>query len=422
MISIILITTEILALAFCIARVHSAKFRVDIWDLLLVVCGVLFKLFMDKFKLSEYLIVIFFLFILIYILMKYKITLGKSTIYLIVSYILLSMFQVILYVPVKGVLFWVDDVNKRGIVNNILVIIVVFLANKYFQISRIIGYIKKRNNELKWIVLMLLLTAVCVLFASKQENLNDSFFMVIIVFFITECIAIYKWAMERNEAEKEKLKNEIFQGYNGAYEELIKGIRERQHEFNNHINAIFSLHITAKSYEELVENQREYCNHLTDENQFNALLKNVGCPVFIGFLYIKLSSADRRGINVYHNISVGNMITIIPVYELIEIVGILLDNAVEAILFANNNRNDLRVEIFEHDKDVFIEVLNPFNKETDRELYHFFEPGYTTKGKGRGIGLTRVKSILKKYNLEPIVENRELYGMKWICFRIEFKK
>ena len=51
----------------------------------------------------------------------------------------------------------------------------------------------------------------------------------------------------------EILENEIrsYQMYIKPLEELVREIRTRQHEFDNHMNAILNMHYTIDNYEDL---------------------------------------------------------------------------------------------------------------------------------------------------------------------------
>ena len=74
------------------------------------------------------------------------------------------------------------------------------------------------------------------------------------------------------------------------YEELIKTIRLRQHEYKNHLAAILATHYTYKSYDKLVKAQAKYCDRLVQENKFTSLLI-LGDVVLVGFLH-----EDRKSV------------------------------------------------------------------------------------------------------------------------------
>ena len=58
----------------------------------------------------------------------------------------------------------------------------------------------------------------------------------------------------------------LYQNYLIPLEELVKEIRAKQHEFDNHLNAILNMHLTIDNYEELVAKQSEYITEIARED------------------------------------------------------------------------------------------------------------------------------------------------------------
>ena len=68
----------------------------------------------------------------------------------------------------------------------------------------------------------------------------------------------------------------LYQNYLIPLEELVKEIRAKQHEFDNHLNAILNMHLTIDNYEELVAKQSEYITEIAredDSRKYLPLLK-----------------------------------------------------------------------------------------------------------------------------------------------------
>ena len=82
---------------------------------------------------------------------------------------------------------------------------------------------------------------------------------VIILFGILLAVIFFGWwdwlanysILKRQE---EELK--IYKLYIHPLEELTKDIRARQHEFDNHMNAVLNMHVTIDNYDELVAAQK----------------------------------------------------------------------------------------------------------------------------------------------------------------------
>lgn len=81
--------------------------------------------------------------------------------------------------------------------------------------------------------------------------------------------------------------------------------------------------------------------------------------------------------------------------DLISIVSILCENAIEAAAASDDKRVD--IHILQQEEGVVYRFFNTTGHKKI-EMLHIFEEGYSTKPGQSGIGLSYVKSILKKYN------------------------
>ncbi|MDE7334199.1 MAG: GHKL domain-containing protein [Lachnospiraceae bacterium] len=238
--------------------------------------------------------------------------------------------------------------------------------------------------------------------------------IIFICFLVTQ---IGKYKMKSKEIETELKTHRI---YEDSFHNLIDNIRLRQHEFDNHINAINNLHYMCDTYEELVSKQGKYCEVVIKENHFNKLLK-AGNPLVIGFLYGKFVEADKLGIEVDYVINIEDLDVGIPTYKLVEILGNLIKNAIEAIEKLEKVKV-LYVEMIEVDGEFKIEIRNKSEFMPQNKMEMFFKKGYSQKGEGRGFGLYNVKTICANYSLNIICQNKDINGENWLSFTIDNKK
>lgn len=115
----------------------------------------------------------------------------------------------------------------------------------------------------------------------------------------------------------------------GKYEDLLTSVRLREHGFKNHLAALLSIKYTSRSYEELVAEQERYYSKICDENKYNKLLY-LKDSVVIGFLYEKFRVAETMGVKIRCDIKRYFFSMRNANLSLIDILGILIDNAVEA--------------------------------------------------------------------------------------------
>lgn len=215
--------------------------------------------------------------------------------------------------------------------------------------------------------------------------------------------------------EKELL---MYKLYTKPLEELVKEIRIKQHEFDNHMNAILNMHMTITGYDELVAEQSKYIKELYDDRsrQFLSLLK-ISDKVLAGFIYSKIISV-KDFIQLDIHVQGKTMITTASEHDLIEVVGTLIDNALEACDEKNN-----QIKMFlgsENDRTVF-EIWNRHPRLKIEEISRFFEKGYTTKDNGarRGLGLYNARKLTEKWGGSLTVSTEEMDGETYICFKVE---
>ena len=212
--------------------------------------------------------------------------------------------------------------------------------------------------------------------------------------------------------------NEIktYKMYIQPLEELTKEIRARQHEFDNHLNAVLNMHITIDNYDELVKRQSEYIKemYIEDSRQLIALLK-ISDKILAGFIYSKIV-ASPSFINV--NIQVRNfeIISTVSEHNLIEIIGTLIDNAYEA---CTEERNTVDIILDSDDNKLYFEVRNQVEDMNFNKMSMFFKKGYSTKGSKRGLGLHNAKRIANKYGGDITVELMNIGDKEYISFKVE---
>ena len=143
--------------------------------------------------------------------------------------------------------------------------------------------------------------------------------------------------------------------------------------------------------------QRDYCGELLRDNRYSRLLSG-GSPIIIGFLYSKFMEAERKRCSIAFDVKIDKMICRIPQYKIVEILGILLDNAIEAV--SNQDSKGIYVKVNEAANSIYIVVKNDSEIISRQEFVKFTQPGYSTKRKGRGTGLAKLVDMLKEHDCE----------------------
>jgi len=226
--------------------------------------------------------------------------------------------------------------------------------------------------------------------------------------------------------QKQESEIQMYKMYTRPLEELIREIRARQHEFRNHLNAILNMHLTVDTYDELVRTQADYILSVADDKRNSYLpLLRISDKILAGFLYTKLVS-PKKDVDFSVEIGANRIVTNAMEKDIIEVIGTLIDNAVDASdeenriirMFLSSYGADTKDTV---DDRLIFEIMNEHPPIPMKELTRFFERGYSTKSaKGnRGYGLYNARRIVKEYKGEIILENRTIEGRNYICFHIE---
>ena len=113
-------------------------------------------------------------------------------------------------------------------------------------------------------------------------------------------------------------------------------------------------------------------------------------PLVMAHIYTKLCEAEEKQIEIYTNFSCSLENIGIPDIFLIEIIGNLIDNAIEAC--EKQTSKYIEVDINEVKKMILIKIVNSYNGEK-------IDTSVTSKKEKtmHGIGIKNVKKIVAKY-------------------------
>ena len=158
------------------------------------------------------------------------------------------------------------------------------------------------------------------------------------------------------------------------------------------------------------------------KNLFNKILYGINDPILAGFVYNKVCNMAEKGIKINFKVSVSsNKIEYVSIYDLNEIIGILIDNACEAVI-ENNVKEEVYFEIIESVKQLSIVIRNRSEIIPEDNIIQFFKVGYSNKAENRGFGLSKIMDLKDKYNFEIFVNNRTIESDNWFEIIITINK
>lgn len=310
-----------------------------------------------------------------------------------------------------GGAIYIFDVSKEfcyeslsgSIISNfsVLGIMIILTVSIRKPLKKLINYNLSTNKKIivmSSITLVMLAIFFYNLIKTFEFNNNIITYLVIIVMLI--CILLYLFK-QKIENEKISKKYDELLDVMKSYESDIEEQRTLRHETKNEFATIKCKlqdkenNKTIIEYIDSVIGEKEKAGS-TKYSKFKYLPSN-GLK---GFFYYKFIEAEKKGINVSINISkqIENSflkdIETKDFKDLARIIGVYLDNAIEASSTSEDKK--LGIEMYLIKEKIEIIITNTFNNEIN--LDKIGKESFSTKGKHRGHGLLLVNKILSENN------------------------
>lgn len=130
--------------------------------------------------------------------------------------------------------------------------------------------------------------------------------------------------------------------------------------------------------------------------------------------------AESKNITVEYDIQCTEVRIKLPMYKLVELVGNLLNNAMDAL--RNHDDKRMYISLLVEQEYLHIEVRNICEELTTEQIAAMFRRGYSNKGEGRGLGLYSLKKMGKEYGFQIVCSNLQIEGKNWISFCVQLEK
>lgn len=417
---------EGLSVLICLHHLYGKKIKLDILTVTLISIDIIIMTTINYYNLSKIYSVIIYPLIIFYCGIKFGFRWREIIINNILFLVIIGVTQLIVILAYGWIFNMLSFDNlafeeKEILVVNSGVLIIVLVLYPRLKLHKLSVYLQDKERTL---VLFLFFTIVVIIASMTNyrmaDGLNILYNLVLFVSIVLFCLLagqLGKYKIKTKEVETELKMQKL---YSESFYNLIGDIRSRQHEFDNHINAIYSLHYTCDSYDMLVKAQNEYSQAVIKENRYNKLLK-AGNPLLIGFLYGKLIEIERLEIDSGFCISIEDLDIGVPDYKIVEILGNLINNAVEALDIVDFQK-EIYILVVEANGIFEIEVRNRSEFIDYAKIEMFFKKGFSKKGINRGIGLYNIKNICTEYSLNIYCQNKNIENQNWLSFTITNKK
>lgn len=285
-----------------------------------------------------------------------------------------------------------------------LVAYIIYRLLKHFSINITLLERLKKNNKLI-LIINIIIGIIAIAMQSYLISIYNSFIpisttiiniSILLVYFLFSMYSIIrtnKLEITTQRLEEEKL-------YNKTLTILYDNIRGFKHDFNNIVQAIGG-YVSTNNIDGLKD---YYSDLMADCQKVNNLAilnpELINNPAVYSLLTSKYHKATELGITMNFEVFLDLETLNIKTYDLTRMLGILLDNAIEAS--SNCDEKIIIITIRKDNKanrQLFVIENTYSNKAVNTN--RIFEKGYTSKtedGKNHGLGLWEVRKILKKNN------------------------
>jgi len=276
-----------------------------------------------------------------------------------------------------------------------LLILLVFIFRKWLK-----KLLKIRIDNDKAIIIYTILTFGCILIIFYNAFLNIKFnknLLLSTIVMITFVIILYSLMRQKIENSKIVEKYDKLLEFIKKYEKAIEEQRTMRHESKNQLITIKTKLIEKEVNNKIIEYIDSIINeHIEFSEEKYGKFQYLPANGLKGLFYYKAMEAEEKGIKLSINIasrvekSILSKLSTEDFKQLGRIVGVYLDNAIEASSISKEQK--MGIEVYLHKEDVIIIIMNTYEGSIDTDTVG--KVRYSTKGKNRGHGLMLVNKIL----------------------------
>ena len=210
---------------------------------------------------------------------------------------------------------------------------------------------------------------------------------------VAALMAIWGATIDIREALLTRRRERTIEGLkqsNDQMDALNLKLRAQRHDFLNHIQVVYSLLEMGESQE-----AADYLERIWTEFKTVSRVMRTKVTAFNALLQVKSAACEERGIALDMDIRSTLDGLSVPAWEICCIIGNLMDNAMDAL--CGQPEGKIRLEVREDVRGYRFVIANNGQPIPEALRETIFEPGFSTKGEGRGMGLSIVRNTLREF-------------------------
>ena len=367
--------------------------------------------YVDKFGIAIYLLNIFNLILINKLILKQTWNFTLINVIFSCSITSLSKMLILLIgkvfnsIPTSGFLSLIEFFVKSDLITVIFNLLFTFIILKYAinYITNLKLFIDKLNYKDLILFSCLSLTIIVpVTYGLYFNTVNLKIYMAIIL--IDLIIVLTKYTQYYIDSQDE-LKQE--KTYNTTLSNLVDSLRVVKHDYNNILQTING-YIVTKEYKGLEEHFKELykeSNSIATTESVNPSVINQ--PAVYAIVGSKYNTAMTKNIKFDVDVETNIKEINFNFTDLSRILGILLDNAIEATEQTDTKEMSISFSYNKKKQADMIEIKNHIKANSKIDLNKIFDKGESSKKVKSGLGLWEVKNIISKKQNSQIYANIE---------------
>lgn len=184
--------------------------------------------------------------------------------------------------------------------------------------------------------------------------------------------------------------------YEQSLEDIRREVRSFRHDYKNLLAGLSQQAEDGRLYalrSALSELDADFDRHLGEKIQLSVQIGNLRIPQVRSLLLSKLADMRKKGVECRLEVLYPVETVSINPWDFVRCLGVLVDNAMEAALGAEQPW--VEIILLVQDRRVFLRVSNPYTNIIDPGK--IWDDGWSTKGAGRGLGLSGYRRIVENY-------------------------
>lgn len=224
------------------------------------------------------------------------------------------------------------------------------------------------------------------------------------------CMTIVGWGAltdigaALNSLQMVRKTRELEEAY-GQLEDLNREMRAQRHDFMNHLQVVYSLIEMNEPGDAMA-----YMDKIYGDMQRVSRMLRTSSPAVNALIQAKVVEAQERGAEMKLSIAAKWDDELMPAWEICRVLANLIDNALDAACAAEHPEGvkpTVELVLGEDLRSWFFSVRNNGPAIDEKAREKIFEPGFTTKAAGHGMGLFIVSQTVTGLGGRITVETRD---------------